>query len=286
MKGRKHIWGTLNGAIRNIFQWGYRNKGSIANVINVLAQIGTLVAAIVALFALKEAMFQRESTYKPDLRIGESVFCADITNIDDIVIYNIDQGTIDLSKANKDAWFRVNNIGMGTATSVSIKAFIDRGSISPLLASGKTEFDEDNPNSDIWDTLRNRKDILILPNGEVTRRWSVDYIMPISQGDENCIQYFSRTGFKTLIKTFLWLKNAGQFEDSRDFLIPIELKYKDINEKQYTKECDMLIRLSFVENNPTKIVCQIKSGQPYKEEYEEFKKDVDEEDIISVYKIN
>lgn len=286
MKGRKHIWGTLNGAIRNIFQWGYRNKGSIANVINVLAQIGTLVAAIVALFALKEAMFQRESTYKPDLRIGESVFCADITNIDDIVIYNINQGTIDLSKANKDAWFRVNNIGMGTAISVSIKAFIDRGSISPLLASGKTEFDEDNPNSDIWDTLRNGKDILILPNGEVTRRWSVDYIMPISQGDENCIQYFSRTGFKTLIKTFLWLKNAGQFEDSRDFLIPIELKYKDINEKQYTKECDMLIRLSFVENNPTKIVCQIKSGQPYKEEYEEFKKDVDEEDIISVYKIN
>ena len=48
----------------------------------------------------------------------------------------------------------------------------------------------------------------------------------------------------------------------------------------------MLIRLSFIEGVPTKIVCQIKSGQPYKEEYEDFKEEVDEENIISVYKIN
>ena len=99
-----------------------------------------------------------------------------------------------------------------------------------------TDSDEDNPKSNILDTLRNGKDILILPNGKVTRRWHVDYIMPISQGNDNCIQHFSRTGFKTLIKIFLWLNNAGQFEDSHDFMIPIELKYKDINDKQYTKE--------------------------------------------------
>lgn len=34
----------------------------------------------------------------------------------------------------------------------------------------------------------------------------------------------------------------------------------------------------------SKIVCLIKSGQPYKEEYEEFKDEIDEEDVVKVYK--
>ena len=134
------------------------------------------------------------------------------------------------------------------------------------------------------DTLVYGKDSLILYNGDVTRHWRTDYILPISQSGEVCYQDFSRTGFKTLIKIFLWLKKRGRFDDSYEFLIPTELRYKDINGKQYQKEFDMYFRFAFVNGDNSKIVCLIKSGQPYKEDYEEFKDEIDEEDVVKVYK--
>lgn len=280
----KKIWNQCITLVKQFLGRTYNNKSRILNIINVLAQIGTLVAAIVALFALKEAVLQRESIYKPELRIGETSFCADISNIDDIVYYKINNGSIDLSKRKKDAWFRVDNIGMGSAISVSIKACFNRALISPLLAKEEAEIDEDNIEASIMDTIIYEKDSLVLYNGDVTRHWRIDYVMPISQSGEDCYQEFSRTGFKTLIKTVLWLKKKGQFNDSYEFLIPTELKYKDINGKQYQKVFDMFFKFAFVDGDNTKIICLIKSGQPYKEDYEEFKDEIDEEDIIKVYK--
>lgn len=241
-----------------------------------------ILAAYISYRTLDESIKQRESMYKPELRIGDACFLADIKDLDNIVYYKINKGIIDLSMAEKDAWFRINNIGMGSALSVSIKAHFNREEISPLLASLKAV--EDDNEYSIFDTIRNSNDSIVLLNGEVTRNWRVDYIMPISQSEDECVQYFSRTGFKTFIQIFLWLKKAGQFEDSHDFLIPVELKYKDINGKLYSKEVDMLFKFSLVQGNPNKIVCQIKSGLPYTEEYEEFKKDLDNHDIIKVYK--
>lgn len=43
-------------------------------------------------------------------------------------------------------------------------------------------------------------------------------------------------------------------------------------------------RLAFAKGDMTKIVCLIKSGQPYREDYEDFKEEVNEKDIIRVYK--
>lgn len=280
----KKIWNHCITLIIQFLLWTYNNKSRMLNIINVLAQIGTLVAAIVALFALKEAVLQRESAYMPELRIGETAFCADISNIDDIVYYKINNGSLDLPNRKKDAWFRVDNIGMGSALSVSIKACFNRAQISPLLAKEKKEIDEDNIDASIMDTLIYEKDSLILYNGDVTRHWRVDYILSLSQSGEACYQEFSRTGFKTLIKIFLWLKKKGQFDDSYEFLIPTEVRYKDINGKQYQKGFDMFFRFAFVDGDNTKIVCLIKSGQPYKEEYEEFKDEIVDEDIIKVYK--
>lgn len=280
----KKIWNQCITLVKQILLHTYNNKSRILKVINVLAQIGTMLAAIVALFALKEAMLQRESMYKPELRIGESAFCADISNIDDIVYYKINNGSIDLSNRKRNAWFRVDNIGIGSALSVSIKACFNRAQISPLLAKEEKGINEDNIENCIMDTIIHENDSLILFNGDVTRRWRIDYVLPISQKGEECCQEFSQTGFKTLIKIFLWLKKTRQFDDSYEFLIPTELKYKDINGKQYQKEFEMFFRFAFVDGDNTKIVCLIKSGQPYKEDYEEFKDEVDEEDVIKVYK--
>ncbi len=199
----KKNWNKCITLVKQILQRTYKNKSRILKVVNVLAQIGTMLAAIVALFALKEAVLQRESMYKPELRIGESVFCADINNIDDIVYYKINNGSIDMSNGKKNAWFRVDNIGMGSALSVSIKTCFIRAQISPLLAREEKEIDEDNIETCIMDTIIHENDSLILFNGDVTRRWRIDYVLPISQKDEECYQEFSRTGFKTLIKIFV-----------------------------------------------------------------------------------
>ena len=267
----KKIWKKCVTLVKQVLVRTYNNKSRILKVIDVFAQIGTLVAAIVALFALKETVLQRESMYKPELRIGETAFCADISNINDIDYYKISKGTINLSNRKKDAWFRVDNIGMGSALSVCIKACFNRAQISPLLAKEEIEIDEDNIESSIMDTLIYGKDSLILYNGGVTRHWRTDYILPISQSGEASYQEFSRTGFKTL-------------DNSYEFLIPTELNYKDINGKRYQKRFDMFFRFAFVDGDNSKIVCLIKSGQPYKEDYEEFKDEIEEEDIIKVYK--
>lgn len=269
--------------IRNIKGYYSKHKDCLLVLINVIAQIATIVVAVVALFALRESVFQRESMYRPELRIGESTFCADIRNIDNIKYFKVNGGVADLKKDEKAAWFRINNIGMGSALSVSVDASFSRELMSPLLKSDNPEIDENNLDN-VFDTLVNGTDTLILFNCDYTRNWRVDYVLPISQNSEECNLNFSQSGFKTILKCFLYLKNADAFDDFYDFLIPVELKYKDINGKQYTKENDMLIRCTFIDDNNSLVLCQIKSGQPYKEGHKEFKKKVREKDIIQVYK--
>ena len=75
-------------------------------------------------------------------------------------------------------------------------------------------------------------------------------------------------GFKSLLKLFIWLKASKRFENSYDFLIPTEVKFKDINGKEYVKEYDTLFRFAFAQVDMKEVVCLIKSGQPYRDDYE------------------
>ena len=68
-----------------------KHKTCIIGIGSVLAQIGTVIAAIVAVFALKEAVLQRESMYRPELRMGEIFNCANVNNLKNIKYY---EGTI------------------------------------------------------------------------------------------------------------------------------------------------------------------------------------------------
>jgi len=261
-----------------------KQKSRIIGIVSILAQIGTMVAAIVALFALKEAILQRESMYRPELRVGESIICADVGDFDHVKYYKIKDKSLDMTSESDAAWFLVNNIGMGSALSVRIRMHISREMISHWLSISKTYDEEDYVDEYFFDTLHVGKEMLLLPKGDLTRTWREDYIMPITNTQESCNVYFSEMGFKSLLKLFLWLKESRMFDNSYDFLIPTELKYKDINGKDYRKEYDTLFRLTFAKGDKTKIVCLIKSGQPYREDYEDFKEEVDEQDIIRVYK--
>lgn len=266
----KKTWNRCVRYVKRIRLRISQHKDSIFKAISVLAQIGTMIAAIVALFALKEAILQRESIYKPELRIGETLFCADIRDIDNIIIYKTKDGYVDFSQTEKGAWFRIDNIGMGSALSVSINAQFKRELISPLLVNDKNIIDEDNVDNTILDTVWHGKDSLILINADVTREWRLDYVMPISQISEECKVDFSDLGFKKLVKTILWLKRAGQFKEYYEFIVPVELKYRDINDKPYTKETEMIIKFAMIETDYTKLFCHIRSGQPYLEQYNEF----------------
>ena len=261
-----------------------KQKNRIIGLVSILAQIGTMVAAIVALFALKEAILQRESMYRPELRVGESIICADVSDFDHLKYYKIKDKSLDMTSESDAAWFIVNNIGMGSALSVRIRMHIDREMISQWLSVSKTYKEDDFDEENVFDTLYVGKELLLLPKGDLTRTWREDYIMPIANTQKSCNVYFSEMGFKSLLKLFLWLKESGRFDNSYDFLIPTELKYKDINGKDYIKEYDTLFRLAFAKGDMTKIVCLIKSGQPYREDYEDFKEEMNEQDIIRVYK--
>lgn len=140
--------------IRNIKGYYSKHKDGLLVLINVIAQIATIVVAVVALFALRESVFQRESMYRPELRIGESTFCADIRNVDNIKYFKVNGGVADLKKDEKAAWFRINNIGMGSALSVSVDASFSRELMSPLLKSDNPEIDENNLDN-VFDTLVN-----------------------------------------------------------------------------------------------------------------------------------
>ena len=280
----KKPWNRYDRYVKRILLRISLHKDSIFKAISVLAQIGTMIAAIVALFALKEAILQRESTYKPELHIGETLFCADIRDIDNIVVYKTKDGYVDFSQTENGAWFRIDNIGMGSALSVSINAQFKRELISPLLANENNVIDEDNVDNTILDTVWHGKDSLILFNADFTRNWRLDYVLPISQSSEECKLNFSYSGFKKLVTIILWLKRVGQFEEYYEFIVPTELKYRDINGKQYTKDTEMIMRFTFIKGDYTKVFCNIKSGQPYLEQYKEFKEEGGEKDIIKMFR--
>ena len=80
------------------------------------------------------------------------------------------------------------------------------------------------------------------------------------------------------------MKRVGQFEEYYEFIVPTELKYRDINGKQYTKDTEMIIRFTFIKGDNTKVFCNIKSGQPYLEQSKEFKEEGGEKDIIKMFR--
>lgn len=284
MKKGKVLLSSLQ-RIWSFFTTSYsRYRTHIIGFVNILAQIGAMIAAIVALFALKEAILQRESMYRPELRVGESIICADVSDFDHVKYYKIKNKSLDMTSESDAAWFLVNNIGMGSALSVRIRMHIDREMMAQWLSVSNTYEEDDFDEENVFDTLYVGKEMLLLPKGDLTRTWREDYIMPVTNTQESCNVYFSEMGFKSLLKLFLWLKESGRFDNSYDFLIPTELKYKDINGKDYIKEYDTLFRLAFAKGDMTKIVCLIKSGQPYREDYEDFKEEMNEQDIIRVYK--
>ena len=245
------------------------NSQVINLVALIAAPLATMVTAVIAFFALKESMLQRENMYRPELYIGETRFIADISDSTDIKYYPIIKDSLLKNRPVYTPYLRINNIGMGTALHVDGITIFSWELASPLLANLKMP--PKKGKQALEDVYKRENDSLILfrePNG---MRWKTDYIMPIAQTGEWHMEDIYVPSFKTLIKVSLWLMNIVD-SPVMYFTIPLKMTYKDINEKWYTRKAEILINCSRSNKNKDELFITICSGQAHREYYNEMKK--------------
>ena len=241
----------------------------------IAAPVATLITALIAYFALKESMLQRENMYRPELYIGETKFMADISDMSKIKYYPIVNDSIIRDKQVRVPYLKINNIGMGTALHVNGYTTFKWESASPLLARLKMPQKRGRQFSE--DVYMRGNDSIVLRAETENLRWTTDYIMPISQIGEEYMKDLLSPDFRTVISVSSWLmKNINS--PVIYFTFPLELSYKDINDKWYSIKRDILLKCSKGTKSKDEFFMTICSGQTLREYYNEMKKMNSEEE--------
>lgn len=241
----------------------------------IAAPVATLITALIAYFALKESMLQRENMYRPELYIGETKFMADISDMSKIKYYPIVNDSIIRDKQVRVPYLKINNIGMGTALHVNGYTTFKWESASPLLARLKMPQKRGRQSSE--DVYMRGNDSIVLRAETENLRWTTDYIMPISQIGEEYMKDLLSPDFRTVISVSSWLmKNINS--PVIYFTFPLELSYKDINDKWYSIKRDILLKCSKGTKSKDEFFMTICSGQTLREYYNEMKKMNSEEE--------
>ena len=241
----------------------------------IAAPVATLITALIAYFALKESMLQRENMYRPELYIGETKFMADISDMSKIKYYPIVKDSIIRDKQVSAPYLKINNIGMGTALHVNGYTTFKWESASPLLARLKMPQKRGRQSSE--DVYMRGNDSIVLRAETENLRWTTDYIMPISQIGEEYMKDLLSPDFRTVISVSSWLmKNINS--PVIYFTFPLELSYKDINDKWNSIKRDILIKCSKSTKSKDEFFITICSGQTLQEYYNEMKKMNSEEE--------
>ncbi len=241
----------------------------------IAAPVATLITALIAYFALKESMLQRENMYRPELYIGETKFMADISDMSKIKYYPIVNDSIIRDKQVRVPYLKINNIGMGTALHVNGYTTFKWESASPLLARLKMPQKRGRQSSE--DVYMRGNDSIVLRAETENLRWTTDYIMPISQIGEGYMKDLLSPDFRTVINVSSWLmKNINS--PVIYFTFPLELSYKDINDKWNSIKRDILIKCYKSTKSKDEFFITICSGQTLQEYYNEMKKMNSEEE--------
>lgn len=239
-----------------------------SQIISLLTSLATLATAIIAYMALNESILQRESMYRPELYIGETRYLADISDINHIKYYQIINDSVVKEKVDYAPSLKINNIGMGTALNVDGTAKIGWESSSPLLSKLKMPRKKGILSSE--NVFKHGKDSFVLPIRTSGMHWKTDYIMPMVQTDYDYTEDFLSSDFGILIRVSSWLMELQKYPIMY-FTIPVKLKYKDINNKWYIKETEILIKIYENINSKDKLFITICSGQSNQEFYKEMK---------------
>lgn len=224
--------------------------------INTFSLIIAVIAAYISYKSLDESVKQRESMYKPEVFIGTVDFYAGISELNDIKFYRLESDSIFI-KERMRPWYRLNNVGMGSALSVyGHLSFNTETMMDFFLKNGLTGV-KMIEGEELIDTLVFHSDtIMSFKKGNISD-WTVDYVLPLSQSKEQSIQYFPPGVLDDIVKAYLWISGQHKKDDATDFKIPIELDYKDINGKWYRKNLEMSVYCWKIRNM---VCCTIRAG--------------------------
>lgn len=262
----------LNWVFKNIWHivckvLDYTSKHFLI-IVNVLANIGTAVAACVAIFALKEAVFQRESMYKPELFIGTVDFVVDISNKKDLKFYAIVGDSI-CRQPQSRPWYWLQNVGVGSGLSVYGCMKFNEELVVKYLNENGLKNVKKVKGKNLANMLVYNNDTMNVLCSDRIADWKVDYVLPINQAKKESIQYFPPIVINNIIKAYLWIINEKNNGTTADFFIPIELDYKDINEKWYRKKFELIINCSQEKDNKDVLEILIRSDLPFDKYVEE-----------------
>jgi len=240
-----------------------------SQIISLLASLATLATAIIAYFALRESILQRESMYRPDLYIGETKYMADISDMSNIKYYPIVRDSILRDKTVSSPYLKVNNIGMGTALHVDGATTFRWELSNPLLA--RLKIPKKRGTQAYGDVYMHGSDSIVLSAATEIMRWKTDYIMPIAQIGEEYMEDLFAPSFTTVINVSSWLMKIID-SPVMYFTFPIELSYKDINDQCYLRKREILIKCSKSSKSKDEFFITICSGQAHQEFQDEMKK--------------
>lgn len=211
------------------------------SVITILAQLGTLVTAIVALFALRESIFQRESMYKPEVFVEESYLCAEEDGEGGLKYYLVDRDSLKVLDEIVFPCYNLVNVGFGAALSANMFWHLD----SSVIKRNLEMIGIKDAKFEIKDTLSEVSyagDVFSYISDGVLAGWKVDYTMPYKSELSKNRGYYDPIISRAISKLLLWGKtnSLGNRLEPR-LIFPVTLKYKDINDKWYTKNYEMTI---------------------------------------------
>lgn len=263
-----HVWDVLKKCVGVVSSFLVRTWKFVTRdkTVNTLSLIVAALAVYISYRALNESVVQRETMYRPELYLGETMFYADLTDTAEIKYYRIEKDTVVWKETVRVPWMRINNVGMGSALNVEGVVDLRLEVMSKAMMAMKMKHKSMN---DIPDTYVHGDDTLKI-GGTGRFKWYKDYILPLYQTQNECILDLSKYDFDNMIKAALWL-NGVLNNRFQGYIIPVELKYKDINDKWYTKKTWMQLQC-YTNSKRSGVSCRICSGIKQKEYMDEHDK--------------
>lgn len=206
------------------------NEKDIWKIMTILAQFATFVTAFIALFSLKESIFQRESMYKPELFIETSYICAEFMEDGTIRHYLSDKDSLVKTEEIVYPCYNIVNVGFGAAMSANlywhlepdtIKNYFERNGINGVIQIRHNNLDTFKLGDEEFEVM----------NDGTVAGWGINYVMPYKSNEHLVRGYCDpHIGYalSTIMKWKRHYSKSGYLYDSI-LRVPVTLKYKDIN---------------------------------------------------------
>lgn len=245
---------SLDGTTTNKKVWRKEMWAKFKSLMWPLSQIGTVIAAVAAVWAIHESITQRESMYQPNLLIETYDFLyisIPYENYNSIYCTTFSDET---DSTDNSPFITIHNVGFGAALNVQAVLNIDTTSVLKTVKSLFKDEMIDNyvfkHNDELYhilfDTFKEsyfyinyngQKDIIIF-----NYTMAKSYVMPIKETLSEIKLYlnpFIFGPFEEICK--LAYSNKSDKDNGFDYNAYIDLSYHDINNKKYKKRIPIRI---------------------------------------------